>query len=343
MIVAATKAMVLSLDPYSNFLTPEEFASMAEDTQGQYDGIGVEVHRDDNAFLTIRTVYEGGPAFEAGLLVGDLLAAIDSEPVEDLNLNDVSQLIRGDRGTTIVLLVDRPDPSGGYIQLEFSLIRDTVHIEAVSAEMVTSGIARIGIRSFQSGVSVDVINAIDVLEMGYGNPLDGIILDLRSNPGGLLQEGVRVADIFLNDGLVVSTEGRDPNLYEYHQSTDTTRFTGDLVILLNGGSASASEIVAGALQDRQRATLLGTTSYGKGTVQSIFEFEDGSGLKLTTSRYFTPDHRSIHGSGIEPDLVVRQVVQAEGSVENNLSISDVQLSEAVEFLTTGSLEIEVQN
>lgn len=334
MLYGAIKAMVTSLDPHSNFLTPEEFAAMREDTRGEYVGVGMELGVRDEK-VTVITAFEGGPAHEAGLLSGDKLIEIDGEVVATNSIEDVVQILRGEQGEPVTLLVHRPVEGTDDVELlTFELIRDVIHVPAVEAALLAPQMGYVSVRSFQSGVTDDVRGALDELQIENGSQLTSLVLDFRNNPGGLLNEAVAMSDLFLDEGVVVTTEGRDPEENDSFSSRDgNTAFRGGLVVLVNGGTASASEIVAGAVRDRDRGTIIGTTTFGKGTVQTIIDFTDGSGLKLTTARYFTPDHISIHGDGIQPDMEVAsshidEVVIAEGFEP----VTDQQVLSAIRLL-----------
>ncbi len=334
MLYGAIKAMVTSLDPHSNFLTPDEFAAMREDTRGEYVGVGMELGVRDEK-VTVITAFEGGPAHEAGIQSGDKVIEIDGEVVATNSIEEVVQILRGEQGEPVSLLVHRPIEDTEDVELlSFELIRDVIHVPAVESSLLAPQVGYISVRSFQSGVTDDVRGALDELQIENGSQLTSLVLDFRNNPGGLLNEAVSMSDLFLDEGVVVTTEGRDPEENDAFSSRDgNTAFRGGLVVLVNGGTASASEIVAGAVRDRDRGTIIGTTTFGKGTVQTIIDFADGSGLKLTTARYFTPDHVSIHGAGIEPDLEVAsahidEVVIAEGFEP----VTDQQLLSAVQLL-----------
>ena len=334
MLYSATKAMVSSLDPHSNFMTPEEFAAMREDTSGEYVGVGMELGvREDK--ITVITPFEGGPAHEAGILSGDILVEIDGEWVTDHSVEEVVHILRGEQGDPVHILVHRAIPDSiDYDIVSFELVRDVIHIPAVDSRLLAPGYGYISVSSFQSGVTNEVRNALDQLYVANEGELSGVVLDLRNNPGGLLSESISMSDLFLDDGLVVTTEGRDPDENEEFRSRDgSTAVRAPLVVLVNGGSASASEILAGAIRDRSRGTIIGTTTFGKGTVQSIIDFDDGSGLKLTTARYFTPNHISIHGDGIEPDIhVPADTIEPVLTADGFDPIIDLQLSAALEQL-----------
>jgi carboxyl-terminal processing protease len=329
LLYTGIKAMVRSLDPHSNFLTPEEFAAMREDTRGEYVGVGMEVGLRDGR-VTVIAPFEGGPAFEAGIETGDVILQIDGDSMYEAGVEEVTRRLRGEQGDPVTVLVRRQADDGSALDLEFTLVRDMIHVVAVESRMLTTGYGYIRVRTFQAGVTEDVVTALDELTVENGAELAGLVLDMRNNPGGLLNEAVSLSDLFIDSGLVVSTEGRDTEEnHRYESSEGATRYRGELTVLVNGGTASASEIVAGALQDHERALIMGRQSFGKGTVQSIIDFDDGSGLKLTTARYFTPDHRSIHGAGITPDI---EVGEGEMDPEHNYGARDLQILSALDVL-----------
>ena len=337
MLYGAIKSMVSSLDPHSNFLTPAEFTAMREDTRGEYVGVGMELGTRDG-HITVITPFEGGPAFDAGLLTGDRLIEVDGERVTERSIEEIVLTLRGEQGVPVHLRIHRPLGEGDEYEMRtFELIRDVIRIPAVENRLVRQGVGYISVRSFQAGVTNDVRTALDDLLIANDGELAGLVLDFRNNPGGLLSEAVSMSDLFLDDGRVVSTEGRHPGENDVFDSRDgNTMYMGPMVVLINGGTASASEIVAGAIRDRDRGAIMGTTSFGKGTVQSIIDFDDGSGLKLTTSRYYTPDHISIHGDGIEPDVeVLAGTLEPADEVEGFESITDPQLHAAVTQLLDG--------
>ena len=331
LLYTAIKAMVRSLDPHSNFMTPDEFSAMREDTRGEYVGVGMEVGlRDGN--VTVISPFEGGPAFEAGIEAGDVIVQIDGVGFEDSSVDAVVQVLRGDQGTPVDLVIRRAPDDGEEGDTEthtFTVVRDVIHVNAVESRLLSPGLGLISVRQFQAGVTTDVVTALDTLQVENEGELTGLVLDMRNNPGGLLSEAISMSDLFISEGVVVTTEGRNVDENDIYEATEgATRFTGDLVALVNGGTASASEIVAGALQDHGRAAVIGTTTFGKGTVQSIIDFADGSGLKLTTARYFTPEHLSIHGQGSEPDFAGRPGDGTDPDVDAN----DIQIVSAVDHL-----------
>lgn len=305
LINGAIKGMIQSLDPHSSFLTPAELKALRDRTAGQFVGVGIEVGVRDGA-ITVIAPLPGGSAEAAGVLSGDIIVAVDGASARTWTLQDAIKNIRGEEGTSVDIEVMR---QGASETLHFLLERKVVQVVSVESEMLEPGYGIISVKSFVRNVGQDVRTEYDTLvETNGGEALKGLILDLRNNPGGLLAEGVDLANIFLESGLIVSTEGRNGLELARHEAKGRSSYIdAPLVVLVNGGSASASEIVAGALQDHHRAVIVGTRTFGKGSVQNIYDLEDGSGLKLTIARYFTPAHRSIQGQGITPDVEAAEV------------------------------------
>jgi carboxyl-terminal processing protease len=296
----ALKGMVSSLDPHSAYLTPEEFKELQEDTKGSFSGIGIEITPKDG-ILTVVSPIEGTPADVAGVRAGDQIIKIDGKFTKSMSFTEAVKAIRGERGTKVTLSLGRE----GESQLrEITIVRDVIPIHSVRFNLLEDGYGYVRIVSFQDNTSKDLIKALQTLQ-SQPTPLKGLVLDLRNDPGGLLQEAVHVADQFLTDGVIVTTSGRASNQQMvFRTSVLTTAENYPIVCLVNNGSASASEIVAGALQDHKRAIIMGTTTFGKGSVQTVIPLEDKGALKLTTALYYTPSGRSIQAEGIEPDMVV---------------------------------------
>ena len=295
----AMRGMLSELDPHSAYLDRNEFQSLRESTEGAFGGIGIEVGLEDGR-LTVITPIDETPASRAGLQARDVILEIDDEPTERLSLQESVTLMRGEPGSEIHLLILR---SGEDEPLEFTLVRESIRTESVRSEMLESGYGYLRVSQFQSRTGEQVNNAIQRMERD--GALQGLVLDLRNNPGGILQAAVAVADAFLEEGLVVYTEGRlEDTQMRFSANRETAAPDVPLVVLINGGSASAAEIVAGALQDQRRAVIMGTESFGKGSVQQIMPLGNGEGLKLTTALYYTPNGRSIQAMGIEPDVRV---------------------------------------
>lgn len=300
LIYGAIGGLVDTLDPHTAFMPPDVYRRMKEDTQGKFGGIGIEVAAKERKLVVVSPL-EGTPAARAGVEAGDVIVAIDGKSAEGMTTGEAVELIKGEKGTQVVLKLSR---EGWKHPREFTLTRDIIMIHSVSGVLLEHGLAYVRITSFQERTADELNSVLDDLSAD-GGPLTGLILDLRNNPGGLLDQAVRVADEFLSDGLIVTTVGRDQSRREEeHAKRRGTRDDFPMMVLVNGGSASASEIVAGALQDQKRAVLVGTQTFGKGSVQTVIELDDGSGLKLTIAKYYTPSGRSIQEKGVTPDIYV---------------------------------------
>ena len=296
----AIKGMLDGLDPHTVYLDPDSFREMNIDTHGEFGGLGLEVTME-NGVIRIVAPIDDTPAHKAGLKSGDLIISMDGVQVKGLSLGESVSLMRGKPGSEIVLTIvrkDRPEP------FEVTLKRAIIQLESVRAELLETGFGYVRVIQFQIGTATSLRQQLARLAREAGTALKGLVLDLRDNPGGVLDGAIQVSDTFLRDGLIVSTRGRAENS-EVTFSASPKDYLNDapLVVLVNGGSASASEIVAGALQDHGRALILGTTTFGKGSVQTILPMLNGAALKLTTARYYTPNDRSIQATGITPDVV----------------------------------------
>ena len=295
----AVKGMLSELDPHSNFLEPDHFKDLQETSTGEFGGLGLEVGMEDN-FIKVISPIDDTPAQKAGIKTGDLIISIDDQPIKGLDLGEAVKKMRGPKGSEITLSIIRkgvPQP------IEFTLIRDIISVVSVRSEILNDNYLYIRIAQFQGNTGIDLKNLLANTEKKQS--IKGAVLDLRNNPGGILQAAVEVTDAFIEQGLIVYTEGRiKDSAMSYDANNDQASYDYPLIVLINGGSASASEIVAGALQDHQRALILGTTSFGKGSVQTVIPLSEKHGIKLTTARYFTPNGRSIQAQGIEPDIVV---------------------------------------
>jgi carboxyl-terminal processing protease len=305
LIYGAINGMLSSLDPHSSFMPPEMYKEMKIDTKGSFGGLGIEISIKDG-ILTVISPIEDTPAYKAGIKAGDQILKIDDRFTKDLTVMDAVKRMRGAKGTKVTLTIMR---DGFDKPKEFPLVRDIIQVKSVKFKTLDDGFGYIRIAQFQEKTDDDLVKALSTLRQENGGSLRGLVLDLRNDPGGLLDQAVRVADHFLNEGqLIVYTEGREKD--------SKMRFTArsgakeqhyPIAVLINSGSASASEIVAGALQDHKRAVIMGTQSFGKGSVQTIIPLSDNSGLRLTTARYFTPSGRSIQAKGISPDISVERV------------------------------------
>jgi len=298
LIYGAIKGMVGTLDPHSFFMSPEEYKELMIETKGIFSGVGIEITIRDNV-LTVVSPIEGTPAFKAGVKAGDKIIKIGDKSTKDLSIMVAVKLIRGPKGSKVKLTIRR---KGLEKPIDFLITRDVIPIKSVRSDFLPFDIGYIRISNFQSDTGQELSKTLE--EMENKRKLKGLILDLRSNPGGLLSQAVKVADEFLDSGLIVSIKSRDKKEEESvaHKNKNPRKYP--MIVLVNEGSASASEIVAGALQDNKRALVLGTPTFGKGSVQTLFPLSDGSGLRLTTAIYFTPSGRSIQASGIEPDIMV---------------------------------------
>jgi carboxyl-terminal processing protease len=300
LVTGAINGMLSSLDPHSAYLTPELYKDLQMDTQGRFGGLGIEI-TVRNGVLTVVSPIEDTPAAKAGVKAGDQIIKIEDEYTKDMTLVDAVKKMRGNKGTKIAIAVKR---EGVPELLTFNLVRDTIRVQSVRSRSLEEGYGYIRLAQFQERTDRDLQKALETLSKEKGG-LKGLVLDMRNNPGGLLTQAVRVTDMFLESGMIVYTEGRLENQKQkYFAHKEGTWSNFPIVVLVNGGSASASEIVAGALQDHKRAVILGTKTFGKGSVQTILPLDDNSALRLTTARYFTPKGRSIQATGIGPDIVI---------------------------------------
>lgn len=308
----AIRGMLSGLDPHSSFLNQDEFKELQVGTTGEFGGLGIEVGMEDG-FVKVVAPIDDTPAQRAGIEAGDLIIRLDDTPVKGMSLNDAVKLMRGKPGSDIILTVVR---DGQEKPLRFTLTRDVIKVRSVKSRTLEHGFGYVRITNFQTHTAEHMGKAISELKQEAGGELKGLVLDLRNNPGGVLGAAVAVADAFLDKGLIVYTEGRGEDAGLRFNATPDDLLKGSaMVVLVNGGSASASEIVAGALQDHKRAIIMGTRSFGKGSVQTIFPMNNNTAVKLTTARYFTPSGRSIQAEGIEPDVKLEalKVAQAEAT------------------------------
>ena len=297
----AIEGMVSKLDPYSDYLSKDDFSELKVGTTGRFGGIGIEITMEDG-FVKIITPIDDTPAQKAGLKAGDLVIEVQDVSLKDKSLNDAVKLMRGEPGTKVKVKILRKEANQ---PLDFELTRQIIVSKGIKTQIFNGEIGYLRLSSFQSNSSTNVRDAIYKLRKDTGKLMSALILDLRNNPGGVLGAAVGISDLFLESGKIVYTKGRTNNSdLEYFANSEDILEGLPLYVLINGGSASASEIVAGALQDHQRATIYGEKSFGKASVQSIQEMIDGSALKLTTARYYTPNDRHIHDNGIEPDVKV---------------------------------------
>ena len=306
LIEKAIDGMLSGLDPHSGYMNEEIWKEMQMDTKGKFGGLGIEITMEEG-FVKVIAPIEDTPAYDAGILAGDFIIQIDDTPVFGLTLNEAVELMRGERGAPIVVTISRENTE----PFEVEIIRDYINIRSVKSEFV-DGVGYLRITSFNEQTEKGLIEAIKNIQSDHDDDVIGYVLDVRSNPGGLLTQAVKVTDVFLERGEIVSTRGRDKKDIKRYRAKKADRTNGKpLVVLIDGGSASASEIVAGALQDHRRAIVIGTQSFGKGSVQTIIPFQvsssdDLTGIRLTTARYYTPSGESIQGKGITPDMIIEQ-------------------------------------
>jgi carboxyl-terminal processing protease len=320
LISRALKGMLTKLDPHSDYMTEREYRELISTTSGQFGGVGIEISVEEGVPQVIAAI-EGTPASAAGIEPGDRIVKADGQPIVGMDIGEVVRRLRGNPGTAVVLTIARANRP----IFDLSLTRAIIHVDSVKSALKPGGIGYVRISTFDETTPAELKTALGRLRQQTGGHLAGLVLDLRNDAGGLLDASVEVTDNFLDSGPVVSTRGRDPSenrVYDAPANGDLIRGT-PIVVLINGASASASEIVAGALQDNHRATVLGTRSFGKGSVQSIIPIEGYGALRLTTALYYTPSGRSIQGHGITPDRVVavpkdQQVANAVVTFESDL-------------------------
>lgn len=314
----AIKGMLNSLDPYSVYLSAENFKQVEIGTSGEFGGVGVEI-TVKNGYLTVITPIEGGPAEKAGIQPGDIILSIDGTDARDFTTNEAAELMRGPKGSKVELLVKSEDEKEPK---EIEVKRDTIKLKSVSSRIVDNNYGYIKLSQFSKNSREELVDSLKKLETEKGSKLEGLILDLRNNPGGLLDQAVELSDLFLDEGLIVSVRGRfDNTSKEYHADKGNKLYDLPMVVIVNRGSASASEVLAGALKDNKRAKVVGIKTFGKGSVQSIIELGDGTGLKLTTAKFYTASGKTISEVGILPDY----------NVENSKSRDD-QLDKAIDVL-----------
>ncbi|WP_461519082.1 S41 family peptidase [Porticoccus sp.] len=347
----AISGLLSSLDPHSVYLNENDFEDLQEHTTGEFGGLGIEVGME-GGFIKVITPIDDSPAQRAGILAGDLIIKLDDQLVQGMTLSEAIEIMRGPRGSKLTLTIVRPSKDGPF---KVEVIRDIIQVHSIRTRILEPGFAYIRIAQFQEDTGTEFAEALEKL-LREEKELKGLVLDLRNNPGGLLNASIEVADALLEEGLVVYTEGRIPSANTQFYASPGDLLNGlPVIVLINEGSASAAEIVAGALQDQHRALILGTSSFGKGSVQTVIPLGDNRGIKLTTARYFTPAKRSIQAEGIRPDIIVQpaevrlletgeqvkeanlaghltnEEAPAEGS-KTDLSQADNQLYEALNLL-----------
>ncbi len=338
LIEKAIDGMLSGLDPHSGFMNEEVFQEMQMDTEGKFGGLGIEITMEEG-FVKVIAPIEDTPAYEAGVLAGDYIIQIDETPVFGLTLNEAVELMRGKKGEPIEITISRANTE----PFEIEIVRDYIKIRSVKSE-VLNNIGYLRITSFNEQTESGLLDAIKKIEKE--NKIKGYVLDVRSNPGGLLTQAVKVTDIFLERGEIVSTRGRDKKDIRRYRAKKSDRTNGKpLVVIIDGGSASASEIVAGALQDHKRAIIIGTKSFGKGSVQTIIPFQVSNsdnltGIRLTTARYYTPSGESIQGKGIVPDIIIEQ---GEFESFNYKRFSESDLKDSLDKNNEEDVEENVDN
>ena len=326
LIEAAINGMLTSLDPHSSYMSPKAAADMRVQTRGEFGGLGIEVTQQDG-FVKVVSPIDGTPADAAGIEAGDFITHVDGETVLGLTLNQAVEMMRGPVGSEIIITVVR---EGEDEPFDVSIIRDTIKLTAVRSRVEGSSVV-LRITTFNDQTYPNLSDGIakQVEELGGIDNVNGFVLDLRNNPGGLLSQAIRVSDAFLEKGEIVSTRGRDPQDGDrYNASPDDLAEGKPIVVLINGGSASASEIVAGALQDHRRAVVVGTRSFGKGSVQTVMPLGGDGAMRLTTARYYTPSGRSIQALGVSPDIIVEQPRRKESEEAKDEDGTSQRRSEA---------------
>lgn len=322
----AIRGMLTGLDPHSTYLNPDEYKELKIGTTGKFGGLGIQVGMEDG-FVKVISPIDDTPAYRAGLEAGDLIIRLNEKSVKGMTLNDAVKIMRGDPGTDIQLTVIR---EGADKPLPFTVTRDIISVKSVKSRILEPDYGYIRISNFQSKTARDLVNEVSKLKKDNKNELKGLVIDLRNNPGGVLSAAADVSDAFIDNGKLVYTKGRiDNSEFEFNAKPGDIMNGLPLVVLINGGSASASEIVAGALQDHHRAVVMGSKSFGKGSVQTIQELRSGGAVKITTARYFTPSGRSIQGEGITPDIFLDRYEIKDSKDDTSLHIKEADLSGSI--------------
>jgi carboxyl-terminal processing protease len=313
----AIEGMLKTLDPYSTYLSPERYRELEIGTSGEFGGVGMEVS-EENGVLTVITPIEGSPAEKAGIKPRDQIIEIEGKSTQGMVVQEAVRLLRGPSGTPVKITIRRAGEAEPEV---ITLVRDKIVVKSVKSRLLENGIGYIKLAQFQDRSSQEMRDAISALESRNGKELSGLILDLRNNPGGLLTEAIDIVDEFIDSGLIVSVKGRTPDqTREYYATRNGSFQTFPVVVIVNDGSASASEVVAEALQDSKRAVILGTKTFGKGSVQTIIKLEDGSGLKLTTAKFYAPSGRSINEVGVTPDIKIENTKDEDKQLESAVNL-----------------------
>ena len=351
----AIAGLLTELDPHSAYLNQQDYGELQEHANGKYGGLGIEIGTDNGAIRVVSPI-DDTPAAKAGIQAGDLIVKMNDNPVRGMTVQKAVEKLRGEKGTAIKLTLYREGQKG---PLEIDVVRDIIQVSAVRSRLLEPGYGYIRVSQFQRQSGADFIDALEKLIADQSNPtaLKGLVLGLRNNPGGLVPASIEITDALLDGGTVVYTEGRLPSANRSFEATSGDRLNGlPIVVLINGGSASASEIVAGALQDHGRAAILGTQSFGKGSVQTVIPLGDGRAIKLTTARYFTPNGRSIQAEGIVPDIIIERAeirpyaktmrvreADLEGHLETLVSDGETETDPVTEDYSTDNQLYEAVN
>ena len=326
----AIRGMLSGLDPHSSYLNEEEYKDIQVGTSGEFGGLGIEVGMEDG-FVKVIAPIDDTPAQRAGVKAGDLIVRLDDQPVKGMTLEEAVNVMRGKPGTEIILTIVRENQEK---PIKITIVRDVIKVVSVKSRLLEGGFGYVRLSHFQARTTEDMLKALTKLRSEAGGELKGLVLDLRNNPGGVLNGAVAVSDAFLTDGLIVYTKGRvDESQLNFKAAPDDVLEGAPIVVLVNGGSASASEIVAGALQDQKRAVIMGSRTFGKGSVQTIIPINDTSAVKLTTARYFTPSGRSIQAEGIVPDI---ELAKVKVTAADNGDISQVKEADLAGHLENGN-------
>ena len=329
LITGAIEGMLSSLDPHSAYLDPDMYHELQVETKGSFGGLGIEIAIKDG-ILTVIAPIEDTPAYRAGIKAGDKIVKINEESTKGLNLMECVKRMRGPKGTHVTLTIFR---EGSTQTQEVSMVRDIIKIQSVKYKTLEKGYGYLRISQFQEKTAADAMKALEALQKENPEGMRGLILDLRNDPGGLLDEAVAISDLFLDSGVIVTIKGRnEEEKTAFNAHKEGTMPPWPMVVLVNQGSASASEIVAGALQDYGRAVIMGSKTFGKGSVQTIIPLDDGSGIRLTTARYYTPKGRMIHEKGIQPDIPLPTVEKVPQTIAEEQTAADPNLDRALEQL-----------
>jgi carboxyl-terminal processing protease len=323
LVEGAIKGMVAVLDPHSGYLSPDFYSELQVETSGEFGGLGIEITSKDNLLVVVAPI-EGSPAERAGILPGDAIVKIDGRFTKDLSLVDAVKRMRGPKGAPIILSIYR---QGEQDLIDVEVVRDVIKVKSVRNRYLGEGFGYVRLSQFQERTVDDLTNALQKMKTASGDtPFRGLVLDLRNNPGGLLTQAIRVSDLFLNEGVIVYTDGRvESQKKKFFAHARGTEENYPIVVLVNGGSASASEIVAGALKDHGRALILGSRTFGKGSVQSILSLHNGGALKLTTALYYTKSGRSLQALGVDPDVVMDETnkpAEKKPAVEGGMTLEE---------------------